>query len=198
MMIPASQARKYKVDYEGLEKFLIDCNQCNLREKKENGTICPHYLGHNKKHCGKLRFGCPPAAGEESRLAVTESVGKLFNVPNPKDHGAHHMFFYVYYQQFNCCFPDKPDFDIDGNVNASSILAEAIEEKMHKHFTWIIHHINGNHWDNRKENLALVLNTEHGRLHGGTLEGEDLEEYIQKIKDRNRKLFGISCWGGEE
>lgn len=195
------------VDWDGLGTFLNEnpeCVICNMHERKDNGTLCDHYLGGKRRGCGKLNFNSAPAGGQPTRCAVSTTVGKLFNVPRASLLGAHHIYFYMYHQ--NCAFannfdfPPVPQMDVRGKMDNKSVLLREIymdNVKNMKEFKWIIHHINGRHWDNRKENLALVLNTEHGVLHSKSMPDRQRAELIQCIVDRNKDLFGDPCWGDE-
>jgi len=185
-----------EIDYEGLREFLSvgDCVNCEFVEKYDNDERCD---------------GCPIIRasrrnpGEATRVGVSSKIGRLFNVPKPENHGKHNIFFYTYYQQFGCQFPQTPNVDVLGQVNISDILIRKVLTKMAKEknlktLQWIIHHINGNPMDDRKENLALMLNTEHSLLHKGNLNERQKAELIQCVIERNKSMFGVAVWGNEE
>jgi len=208
----------YNIDWEGLIKHLCEINPncivCNLHERKANGTRCPHYTGTRKKGCGILNFSSAPNKGEDTRTGpsnLVEQYGISRVKIDKKLFGAHHLYFYIHHRhvvdfhQFLASdkvgiLPYIPQIDIEGNHDIKNILLRKVYVKLIgklKDFSWAIHHINGNHWDNRKENLALVLNTEHGVLHKRTMTSREEAEFIQCIVERNIILFGDPCWGDE-
>ncbi len=168
-----------EIDYDGLWEFLTvnpDCMFCDMQKKRADGTRCSPCM------CRSISKATPRST---SRVGISYKVKTRFNVPKVDNHGKHHAYFFSYYKDvFEFCFPEVPGVCVLGN---------SIEDKM---LRWNVHHINGDHNDDRKENLGLCLSTEHTKLHN--LNGQEKEELIQKIKDRNRSLFGTPCWGDEE
>lgn len=67
--------------------------------------------------------------------------------------------------------------------NTEGRLVEPYRVIMEEHLgrkleTWeIVHHINGDHYDNRLENLTIMTNSEHARLHG-----KDKTKEIHRVK----------------
>jgi len=64
-----------------------------------------------------------------------------------------HLFFFLNNPNLLWTFPELPEYDF---------LNNHISEKQ---FTWVIHHEDGNHWNDNIWNHILCLNTEHRHFH---------------------------------
>ena len=129
------------VDIEGIKSLLKkQCVICDVSEKRMHGIRC-------KK--------CPFVFNTQDTNSKRARVGtgaKFYKYGVPKDTGKHQFYYFLYYPELNFEYPPVPEIDLYDNVNPGT-------------WRWIIHHLNGNHFDDRIWNLLLVLNTEHGKLH---------------------------------
>ena len=90
--------------------------------------------------------------------------------------------------------PESPNGNGSGRVLKHRKVVEDNYEKFdidnffihnEKHYLkkqYIVHHINGNHCDNRVENLLVVTLSEHSRIHNS-------EHFV--LKDKNGKITGV-------
>jgi hypothetical protein len=163
------------------------------RPKSDRCDYCP--FASNSKASPKSR---------SSRVGVKIIFKHKFNVPgNYLNIGKHHVYFFNEHRQFSFMFPDIPQIDVRAKINIESELTKTTIKKLLKQrdfvtLIWVIHHINGNCWDDDPSNLALMLNTEHGILHKSRLNEREKADLIQSVIDRNRKMFNDPCWGNEE
>jgi hypothetical protein len=89
----------------------------------------------------------------------------------------HKFYYFLYNPELNWKFPLLPDFD----YNEKYI-------KNMKQLFWVVHHEDGNHYNDNKWNLILMLNNEHQQLH--RLEKPYIKNPIYKYeKVKNLELF---------
>ena len=96
--------------------------------------------------------------------------GKIF-----KEYGLYllpkkYVYYFLYNPDLNWTLPSLPEVDFIGNKRQDRIRWE-----------WVIHHEDGNPWNDSKENLILCLNTEHRYFH-------NLENNPMKNQDVNQKV----------
>jgi hypothetical protein len=189
------------IDFPGLWKLLTEhdsikdggCMMCDYRNVRESGGQCDK--------C-PIIYNSAVTKGRKSRTGITSTIEKLFNIEKSCNIGKHHAFFFSYYSQFDFKFPLTPFIDILGTIdkNQNPILFKEEQEFLYnitklRNLIWCVHHINMNDMDDRKENLGLMLSTEHTYLHKHTFHDKDKDVFISNIKERNRRMFGITCWG---
>lgn len=136
-----------------------------------------YYYGFSTKEIGKL-FDIDPSniyralrsAGVKLRTksealknAIEKGVAKrLSGADHPKWKGgiSHHSTGYVLIKK-----PEHPKSNVSGYVFEHVLMAE---EKIGRSLlpNEIVHHLNGNIVDNRPENLEVMTNIEHGKIHG--------------------------------
>lgn len=171
------------------------CMVCNFYHAYDTGTLCdPCFM--------KLTSKQDPPNGR-SRVGITASVESWFNVPKPDNVGKSQIFFFTYYPELNFKYPHVPDIDVEGNVKEESIVLDEIYRELNKddklkNLYWILHHINGDHFDDRIENHGLILSTEHGVLHHRLMTDRLKSVFTNYIVERNRSVLGKPYWGGEE
>ena len=66
----------------------------------------------------------------------------------------HELYFFLYNPHLMWSYPELPDYDFNNNYF-----------KNYKRWNWVVHHEDGNHWNDNIWNLLLVLNTEHSYIH---------------------------------
>jgi len=150
------------IDRKGCESLLNPekskgklCVTCNRHERRSRKTIC--------KKC-PFSFNSASTAGAGSRVGCGAIFSK-YGIIDPGNVGKCWFFYFMYYPDLQFKFPDLPFRDYLGNYNKFKIPFNILDERI-KQFRWIMHHWNGLDWDDRVWNLMLVLNTEHGYIHG--------------------------------
>jgi len=145
-----------KIDIAGIKSLLKpECEMCDIHEKiknKERCKGCIFILNSAQKKGKPSRIGC-------------SSILTKYGILHPNNLGKLHLFFFLHHPELNFQFPDIPEVDIFGNTINDKLLQ------------WHIHHINGVHYDDSKDNQLLALNTEHG--------------YLTKKPDDTRMLYEI-------
>jgi hypothetical protein len=133
--------------------------------------------------------GLPPIP---SRFGVREHLSE-YGLPKAKlsNYGKHQIFMMLHYPEMGFGYPRKlPDFDIFGRINSLIVDPSMIlDYKDLKKFKVDMHHINKQKWDDRKENLAMVINTEHTRIENIT-NTRHLHRVLNAIAKRNLMFFG--------
>ena len=66
----------------------------------------------------------------------------------------HHLYYFMYHPELDFKYPTLPDFDYLGNCRIDG-----------KRWHWVVHHEDGNSWNDREWNLLLMLHTEHFHVH---------------------------------
>lgn len=135
------------------------CVVCNRHERRSRNTIC-------KK--------CPFCFNSASKKGIGSRVGcgkvfEKYGLVDPGNIGKYQFFYFLYYPELNFNFPEPLTKDYLGNYNKDKLLGKKkafIDPSKIKKFKWVVHHINCIDWDDRVWNLILVLNTEHGSIHG--------------------------------
>jgi len=81
-----------------------------------------------------------------------------------------YLFYFLYHPELNFTLPSLPLEDYLGNkMNESSM------------WRWELHHEDGNHWNDEKWNLLLVLNSEHIHLHSfGIPKPQSMRDKLKK------------------
>ena len=146
------------VDREGiLSELKPECAMCDVHKRIGQNTRC--------RPCLFIKHSAP-RSGKPCRIAVG---ARLTKYGLPKELGKYQFFYLLYHPELNWEFPQLPVTDMYGNYNKMAITAQFqifIDPDRLKEFKWIVHHVNGFNWDDRIFNLLLVLNTEHGVIHG--------------------------------
>lgn len=122
---------------------------------------------------------CPFTISSDRGRVGCSAIFKQFGIIEPSQYGKHHLFFFIFYHpEFDYKWPAIPEYDIFGQTQND------------KQLRWEIHHINTIHSDDRKQNLLLCLNTEHGWVQNLSKKIKDTRKIIMIIKHRN-KLLGF-------
>lgn len=96
-------------------------------------------------------------------LCIVEQRGKQHKPPPDRKGGIGHKktrsdgYTYIY-------FPDHPKSTKDGYIMEHILVMESVIGR-HLDDDEVVHHINGKHADNRKENLQLMKRSEHTAHH---------------------------------
>lgn len=109
---------------------------------KEDCVTCNR---SEKRINGSMCKDCPFYSGK------LNSLFKSFGIERRLE--KHHVYFFIYHPELNWELPKIPEKDLLGN------------KKEDKKLRWDFHHINRNHFDDRKENILLCLNSEHTYYH---------------------------------
>lgn len=142
-----------RLNIAGLWSLLkVDCITCDFYKRFKEGTKCKDcnfvsnsgYNSRKGKRARRNRVGC----GVKFRDVGGFKPIKYSHV------GKHQLYFFLFNPELKFQLPDFPPVDMFGNP---PLLNEEGEIK----WVWHIHHLNGIYYDDRKENLALCLNTEH-------------------------------------
>lgn len=163
------------IDIEGCKSLLdpeikkgkrcVICNMHELRSRDIKGNTFPIPRNNRCKECPFI-FNSAPKKGEGCRIGCGARFLK-YGIINPRNVGKCQFFYFMYYKQLQFKLPDTPFRDYLGNYNDEKIPPGVfIDSDNTRQFMWIIHHWNGLWWDDRVWNLMLVLNTEHGYIHG--------------------------------
>ena len=117
--------------------------------KRENGWTYPTEAREkiSQKHKGKKY-------SEETRHKMSESA-KLKGVGHKKVRKDGYISIY---------FPDHPKSNKEGYIMEHILVMECVIGRWLEE-NEVVHHINGNRQDNRKENLQLMTSKEHARFH---------------------------------
>ncbi len=158
------------VDIEGCKSLLNPeknkyCVICNVHERRSRKTKC--------KNCACI-FNSAPKAGAGSRIGMSANF-KKYGIEEPSKLGKYQFFYFMYYPELNFELPSLPSIDLEGN------------DIRNKTFKWIIHHENGIHYDDRVWNLILMINTEHGVIHGEMNKINKPWEIIQESALNNKR-----------
>lgn len=133
-----------EIDRNGILKCLKwECMICKFYEELGKGTIC--------SDCPFCK-NSSPQKGKPSRVGLKQSVFIPLGLTKKQcqNWGRHQLFMYLYYPHLNWQPPPIPAYDNYGNeVKPGTIQT--------------IHHKNGNHDDNTKDNLSWRLSTDHIR-----------------------------------
>lgn len=174
------------IDFEGCVSCLNPesdqgkfCVVCNRHERRSRKTIC--------KKC-PFCFNSSPKKGEGSRVGCGAVFSKC-GLVDAGNIGKSQFFYFLYYQMLSFNLPDLPVVDYLGNFNSNKLPINCdVDPEKVKNFTWILHHINSYYWDDRVWNLLLVVNTEHGYIHG--LDNREYQPW-KLIQERTRTAY----WG---
>lgn len=134
-----------EIDIPGIWSLLKpECITCNTHEIYMD--MSKQCIGCNLSMNG-INQGNKDSDNCSSRPAL-RSVFKKYGILKPERVGKHQLYFFLHNLYLNFKYPELPDFDIFGN-------------KKNDKWLYHLHHINGNFFDDRKENLILLLATEH-------------------------------------
>lgn len=133
------------VNINGILKVLKwECITCNYYEELGKKTTC-----NDCPFCknSAVKKGFPSRVGLRQKVFLPLGL----TLKQCQNWGRHQLFMYLYYPHLNFEPPPLPDFDNYG------LPVDKTKAR------WAIHHINGNHNDNRKDNLTWRLHTDHIR-----------------------------------
>lgn len=85
----------------------------------------------------------------------------------------HFLYYFIYHPELNGKLPKLPEVDSLGR-----------NRKTKKRWCWLIHHKDENHNNDSKENLLLILNTEHMSIHikkNNPAKNQKIKEKLSKI-----------------
>jgi len=163
-------------DYDAVAALIIypRCLICPVHQRKKDGTKCE---GCNLTHHSKISEGVYDVA---IKLGSIRKMGarKL----NASELGLAHAVLFSHYIRFGFKWPGRIEVNIFNNLVTSG------------NPRWMVHHINGNHYDFRLENLVLILVSEHKPLHtrlNEAVENADVEalnEYFKLTDDLKYRM----------
>lgn len=135
------------IDWDGVKSLIRwkepnVCANCNVKVRMLNGTRCKpcHFgpsSGQRKTNPNYFTHGFAP-------LTIFRKYGV------PKEWGKAQLFYFFYYKELNNEFP-KPQSILD--LNGVTVSQAKID--------WILHHMNGENWNDHIWNLILCLRHEH-------------------------------------
>ena len=129
------------INRRGLLRILKwECMMCNFYEELGKGTMCQD-CPFCKNSVGE--------SGTVSRVGLKQSVFMPLGLTKKQceNWGKHQLFMYLYYPELNWQPPPIPEYDNYGHIVKARTR-------------WTIHHINGNHHDNTKDNLTWRLSSD--------------------------------------
>jgi len=199
--IPTSE-----IDIEGIKSQITPhCCICDLKKDTPDGRVLMSWQERDACAYPNKCFFKPqsPSVGADKRIAKgLKPLDSRFGVRShlseygfPKEkldnYGKHQIFMMLYYPEIGFGYPTTiPDFDIFGKVN--SLIVESsmvLDFKTLKKFRVDMHHISKDKWDDRKENLAMVINTEHTTIEHIT-NTRQLHRILNAIARRNLTFWG--------
>ena len=155
------------INYKGIWNILKpDCVICNWPLEVAMKTACkscPFISGSwNTTKKSKYRMPRPAISKDFNGLGIDKYINKL---------GKHQLYFFLYNPDLNFELPNIPDYDMNDKLT-------------NEHTKWILHHINGNFWDDRQFNLLLCLNNEHGFFE------KQIRDAVKNIKLKLTEFIG--------
>ena len=156
------------IDRRGILKLLKwECIRCNIYEEIGKGTQC-----ENCPFCKNSSV----KKGQPSRVGLKQSVFLPLGLTlkQCQNWGKHQLFMYIYYPELNWQPPPIPDYDNYGNEVNKRTARQTI------------HHINGDHNDDRKDNITWRLQGDHTR--DEQLNFKQKKFLIELTKDCARKV----------
>lgn len=113
-------------------------------------------------------------------------VKKDFEINQLRNISKSHFFYFLHYPHLNYIYPDLPEVDFLGTKRGDR-----------KRWWWEIHHEDGNHWNDNKWNIILILNTEHQYLHRLHYYNPMKDLFvISSIKKRNKEKIQNGTYHG--
>jgi hypothetical protein len=136
--------QSFGIDYKEIWSLLRpDCVICNWAFEVANGTQCKKcpFISGSWSTGKNLKKKLPrPGCG----VKFTEAFQHL-NLVFKNCIGKHQLFYFLYHPELKFKYPEIPEQNFLG------------DDRNAKNWFWILHHTNGNFWDDRKFNLMLCL-----------------------------------------
>jgi len=147
-----------------LLQFLNKCINCNIYDKKEKN-----------ERCTSCFFKIGSDGAETSKILYNTLYKIPIGIPKPK------LFYFLYYPELNFSFPTLPNVDLFGN-----------EKYNRKKWNWVIHHEDGNHYNDNIWNLILLLNIEHHIIHSkerNPMDNVNKSIFKQTIRNKYKQRY---------
>lgn len=165
-----------------IEKLSWYCLICNYFEERGKGTLCgqkpPEIIDGKIVEYDECIFcrNSSPIKGAPSRVGLKHSVFRPLGltVKQCQNWGPHQLFTYLFYPKLNWQPPPLPDYDNYGEPVNKETARQTL------------HHINNDHFDNRKDNVTWNLISDHGR--NGQLTKKLRDHKIEDAKKNAREL----------
>jgi hypothetical protein len=132
------------IDYTPILNLLTSyCDVCQWAYEVANGTKC--------KKCPFVSASWGTGKGVKKKLPRPGCGAELVNelkklgLTFKNSLGKHQLFYFLHHPELNFKYPEIPEQNFLG------------DDRNGKNWFWIIHHCNGNFWDDRKFNLMLCL-----------------------------------------
>ena len=145
-------------DYDAIwDRVKEGCITCDLKD---------HY--HNNTKCKSCIFVA-------DRITKGDFVVSSKFTPEGFDSvKKHHFFYFMYYPELNFKFPKLPEYDLYGKCSKFN------------NWYWVIHHEDGNHLNDSENNLVLLLNHEHHKLHGVFKTLNETDNPMKRAENRKK------------
>lgn len=156
-------------------KFCAVCNLHEMRNPSVRCKECPFVFSSISKKGKRARVGMGAKFLKYgfSKQWINKMGGKC------------QFYFFIFRPGLNFQYPPLPQQDALGNYNQDNLPDFEVDSERIKELNWHVHHSNGVWYDDRPWNLILMLNTDHGFLHGmGKIHHESWRRgYNQSIKN---------------
>ncbi len=145
-----------------------------LKIVKNECITCDVILRHkNKNRCRPCLFKIGADGAETGKIFKEYRVE--LGIPKSR------FFYFAYNTELNWEYPELPDVDIFENKKEGRV-------KWH----WVIHHEDGDHSNDNKWNLCLLLNTEHHTIHNlerNPMDGIKRDDFIKIIRKKYKERY---------